>query len=152
MPVKICAFFTGLVYLFFGISGLFPSLVFLPPPRTRYYDMNMVGHWGFLFTWLPVNPVHNIVYIIIGVAGVFAAAFEMTATAYARGMFFLMFLFTVVGFLPFDIDHVWGLMPLFAWNVMLHSVTAMLMYYYGFIYPLDRGGSEPPSQMQTLRV
>jgi hypothetical protein len=63
-----------------------------------------------------------------------------------------MFLFAVTGLLPFGIAQLFGLMPLFAWNIMLHSVTAMLLYYYGFIYPLDLGGKEPISQVRTLQV
>lgn len=31
-------------------------------------------------------------------------------------------------------------MPLFIWNIMLHAVTAILAYYYGWVYPLDLGG------------
>jgi len=152
MPAKICVFLTGLVYLVFGICGFFPSLVYLPPPRLRYYDMAIIGHWGFLFTWLPVNPVHNILYVIIGGTAIFAAALRSTAIWYARGMFFVMFLLTVTGLLPFGIAQLWGLIPLFAWNIMLHTVTAVLLYYYGFIYPLDLGGKEPISQTQTLQV
>jgi Domain of unknown function (DUF4383) len=150
MSVKVCVFLTGLVYLFFGIAGLFPSLVYPPPPRLRYYDMTMVGPWGFLFTWLPVNLVHDILYIVIGAVALPAAVLRSTAILYARGLFFVMVMLTVVGFLPFGIAQVGGLIPLFAWNVMLHSVTAMLLYYFGFIYPLDLGGKEPPSEMLTL--
>jgi hypothetical protein len=152
MPAKICVFLTGVVYLFFGISGFFPSLVSLPPPRLRFYDMTIIGHWGFLFSWLPVNPVHNVVYVIIGGVAILAAVSQFTAVWYARGLFFVMFLFAVTGLLPFGIAQLFGLMPLFAWNIMLHSVTAMLLYYYGFIYPLDLGGKEPISQVRTLQV
>ncbi len=150
MAVKICIFLTGLVYLFFGIAGLYPSLVYPPPPRLQFYDMTIIGHWGFLFTWLPVNIVHDILYIVIGGAAIPAAIWRSTAILYARGLFFLMFGLTVIGFLPFGIDRLWGLIPLFDWNVMLHSVTAMLLFYYGFIYPIDLGGREPPTEMLAL--
>jgi hypothetical protein len=152
MPVKICVFLTGLLYLFFGICGFFPSLVYLPPPRLRFYDMHIIGHWGFLFTWLPVNPVHNILYLIIGGVAVLASPIRFTAIQCARGLFFVMFMLAVTGFLPFGIAELWGFLPLFSWNVMLHIVTAMLLYYYGFIYPLDLGGKEPISQTQTVPV
>ncbi len=152
MPVKICVFLTGLVYLFFGICGFVPAFIYLPPPRLRYYDMHMIGHWGFLFTWLAVNPVHNILYLIIGGGAILASPLRFTAIGYARGLFFVTFMLTFTGLLPLGIAQLWGLLPLFGWNVMLHSVTAMLLYYYGFIYPLDLGGREPISQMQTLQV
>ena len=147
MAVKVCVFLTGLVYLFFGIAGLFPQFVFFPPPRLRFYDTPIVGHWGFLFTWLPVNLIHDILYIITGAFAVLASPLRPAAIAYARGLFFLMVMLTFTGFLPFGFDDLWGLIPLFSWNVMLHSVTAMLLFYYGFIYPLDLGGREPISQL-----
>jgi len=143
MAAKFVVFLTALVYLMFGICGFFPALVIMPPPRLRFYAMPMIGHYGFLFNWLPVNIVHNIVYIIIGCAALVACFNRTTAIWYARGLFFIMFAFSVVGFLPFGFNHLWGFMPLFEWNVMLHIITAMLLYYYGFIYPLDWGGPEP---------
>jgi hypothetical protein len=132
------------------MCGLFPAMVYLPPPRTNYYDMTIFGHWGYLFTWLPVNPVHNIVYILIGGGALVMSAFRESAILYARALFFLMVIFTITGFLPFGAAELWGVMPLFDWNVMLHSVTAMLLFYYGFIYPLDWGGKEPAAQMRSL--
>ncbi len=142
MPTKICSILTGLVYLFFGICGFMPSLVYLPPDRLRFYDMDIVGHWGFLFTWLPVNPVHNVIYVLLGALGVSAAAFFATATLYCRAVFAVTLMFTLVGLLPLGASEVWGLLPLFSWNIMLHAVTAIICYYYGFIYPLDLGGKE----------
>jgi hypothetical protein len=143
MAVKVCVFLVGLVYLFFGIAGLFPQFVYFPPPRLQFYDMPMIGQWGFLFTWLPVNLVHDIFYIIIGGLAVVMSPIRSAAILYARGIFFVMVMLTFAGFLPFGIAEIWGLIPLFAWNVMLHAVTAILLYYYGFIYPLDWGGREP---------
>ena len=69
-----------------------------------------------------------------------------------RGLFFLMVMLTGIGFLPLGLARLGGLIPLFDWNVMVHSITAILMYYYGFIYPLDWGGKEPPEQMVTIRA
>jgi hypothetical protein len=147
MATKVCVFLIGLVYLFFGIAGLFPQFVFFPPPRTRFYDMSMLGHWGFLFTWMPVNLVHDILYILLGAFAVPMALVRSSAILYARTVFFLAVIMVISGFLPFGIDRLWGLIPLFSWNIMFHTVTALLLYYFGFIYPLDLGGKEPLSEM-----
>lgn len=147
MAARVAVFMIGLLFLLFGIAGMFPSLVFLPPPRLRYYEMHMIGPWGFLFGWMPVNYVHNVIYILLGGTGVLAGLFRTTAIVYARYIFFVLVMFTFAGFLPFGIDRLWGVLPLFDWNIMFHSCLAMLLYYYGFIYPLDWGGKEPPSQM-----
>ena len=150
MSAKVCVFFVGLVYLFFGIAGLFPSLVDPPPPQSIYYEMTIIGHWGYLFTWLPVNLIHNIVYLIIGGLAIPASLLRPIATFYARIIFFVMVSFVILGFLPFGISYLGGLIPLLDWNIMLHTITAVLLYYFGFIYPLDLGGRELPAELLTL--
>ena len=150
MSAKVCVFLTGLVYVFFGVAGLFPDLVYPPPPRIIYYQMPIVGHWGYLFTWLPVNLPHDCLYIAIGGLGILASPLRATAILYARATFFLMILLVGIGFLPLGLSSLGGLMPLFDWNIMLHTVTAILLYYFGFVYPLDLGGKEPPNEV--LRI
>jgi hypothetical protein len=140
MASKLCALFIGMIYLFFGISGLFPGFVHLPPTRLLYDQMHIVGSWGYLYSWLPVNLVHDILYIAIGSAGILAAVTFSTSVAYCRGMLWLALLLMFLGMMPFGIAQVWGLLPLFAWNVMVHAITAVLVYYYGYVYPLDFGG------------
>jgi len=147
MASKISALIIGFVYLFFGISGLFPSFLYLPPHRLRYFEMEMIGRWGFLFGWLPSNLVHSIVYIILGAAGVLTCLSFAMAIRYCRGMFAITLLFTVLGFLPGGVSYLGGFMPLFSWNIMLHTVTTIAAYYYGWVYPLDLGGPEPESEM-----
>ena len=142
MPTRMCALVTGMVYLFFGICGFIPAVVYLPPSRLGFYDMTIIGHWGFLFTLLPVNPVHNVIYILIGAGGVLSAPFVGIATLFCRAVFIVTLLFALVGLLPLGASYVWGLLPLYSWNVMFHVVTAILCYYYSFIYPLDLGGQE----------
>jgi hypothetical protein len=147
MSAKVCVFFVGLVYVFFGVTGLCPSCVYPPPHQLAYYEMTIVGRWGYLFGWLPVNLPHDLLYLLIGTVAVIASFFRPTTILYARGTFFLMILLVFTGLLPFGLARLGGLIPLFDWNIMLHSVTAILLYYFGFIHPLDLGGKEAPSQM-----
>lgn len=153
MPTRLCALMIGAIYLFFGICGLDRSLVFPAPDIWTYQEMNKLFGFGYLFSWLPVNLVHNILYIAIGGAGVLAAVAFTTAQRYCQGVFALTFLLVVTGFMPLGMSYVWGLLPLFSWNILLHTVTAVLVYYYGFIYPLDRGGAvsvEDPTQAEAI--
>jgi len=146
MSSRICALLLGVVYLLFGIMGLFDPFVSLPPDRLRFYNMQMLGDWGFLFGWMPVNLVHDVLYILIGAGGVLGALTFSTARSYCRGIFVITCTFTIIGLLPLGADRLWGLLPLFSWNLMFHGVTAMLAYYYGIVYPLDLGGPEPATQ------
>src|SRR5581483_8024948 len=146
MAARIAVFLTALLFLFFGIAALFPSLIFLPPPRLRYYDMHMIGTWGYLFGWMPVNLLHDVIYIVLGSSGLIASPLRTAAIWYCRGVFFLALSFACLGFLPLGIDRLWGLLPLFDWNIMFHTVLAILMYYFGFIYPVDWGAPMKPDE------
>lgn len=136
MATKLFTFITSLVFLFFGISGMYDTLLSLPPARLRFFTMHS-GHWGFLYGWLPVNPVHNVIYILLGGLGVLMSPILFYARLWAGGIFAIMLMFVLLGLLPFGFSDLWGWLPLFHWNVMLHAVIAMLAYYFAFIYPLD---------------
>ena len=143
MPSKLCALLLGLVYLFWGISGLIPGLVHLPQTEIRFYSDEWSSRWGFVYSWLPSNHVHSIVYIVLGAAVVFSFIAFGLATRYCKAMFAITLLFVIAGFLPFGVSSLWGIMPLFGYNIMLHTITAILAYYFGWIYPLDLGGPMP---------
>ena len=142
MPTKIASFFMGAIYLAFGIMGCIPSLVWPPPPRLDYWEYSMVGKWGYLLGWMPVNIVHNIAFIALGASGILAAPVFFGAKWYCRGLFVIGVGMVTLGIMPLGIDRVWGLIPLFDWNVMFNTVFTILAYYFGFIYPLDLGGPE----------
>lgn len=140
MPTRLFAVVAGSFYALLGILGLIPAFLWFPDDRLRFYDVHVIAHYGFLFGWMPTNLIHNLLYIAVGGAGVLAALSFTSATWFSRGLLVLTANLTLLGLMPFGIDHLWGLMPLFSWNLMVHVVTATLAYYYGFIYPLDRGG------------
>jgi hypothetical protein len=50
-------------------------------------------------------------------------------------LFVIAVFFLVVGLLPLGIGDVWGYFPLSGWNVPIHAVTAILAWYYGFVFP-----------------
>jgi hypothetical protein len=148
MAVKIGALSLGIIFLFFGIAGFFPGLVTLPLDRLRFFNVTVLWRWGFLFGWMPTNPVHNIVYTILGIGGIGAAPVFRWARAYCQGMFAVTVLFVMLGVAPLGISRLWGLIPLFDWNILFHTVAALIAFYLGWVYPLDLGGPEPESEMR----
>ena len=108
-----------------------------PPEQLHFYRLWIIGGWGFVYGWMPVNIVHNILYIAVGVGGLGAIITFTTARWYCIGLFWLSLQLMVIGFLPWNINNLWGFCPLFGWNVMLHTITAIAAWYYGYVYPLD---------------
>lgn len=135
MPRLACLVW-GLIFLALGVCGFVPRYVEAVPNREWAQYIAISAGYGYLFGWLPINVVHNIVYILLGTGGMLSAATRGMAEAYARALFMLMVLFVALGISPDPISRVGGLMPLFDWNVMLHLLAGVIMWYAGMIYPL----------------
>lgn len=78
----------------------------------------------------PVNVVHNVVHLVIGLIGI-GAFFGGQAVAYCRGMAVLFAILTLAGFLP---QPLLGIVPLGGADIPLHAVTAILAALAGWLY------------------
>ena len=134
MPTRYFALVAGVIYLFLGVCGFVAEFILPPPARIDFWTIGFPVGYGMLFGFLPTNVVHNIVYALIGVAGVLAARNVVAATRYGRLLFGVMVFFVVFGLLPRPVSTVAGLLPLFGFNVGVHTVTAVLAWYFGFIF------------------
>lgn len=133
MALRLFAFFIGLAYTFLGILGFIPQANWDPSmPRLRQLDIAF-GH-GYLGGFLPVNIPHNILWLLIGVGGIVASFNLLSARTYARGLFALTTAFAFIGFIPLGVSMLWGFLPLEGWNILVHAWTAMLAWYFGYVY------------------
>jgi hypothetical protein len=134
----------GLIYTALGLCGFFARLLTPPPDRIQYQALNAVPMgYGFLFGFLPTNLLHNILYLLIGVTALLAAFTYPIARRCAQALCLLLIALVFIGFSPFGIRDLWGTIPLFGWNVLLHTVSAVLCWYFGFIYDPDQLALEP---------
>ena len=76
----------------------------------------------------PVNVVHNLVHLLIGLLGIAAFA-TGRQIAYCRGMAVAFTVLTVAGFLP---QPLLGLVPLGGADIPLHAATAILAALAGW--------------------
>lgn len=78
----------------------------------------------------PVNVLHNIVHLLVGLLGI--AAFMTGRTVeYARGVAIVFAVLVVAGFLP---QPFLGLVPLGGADIALHALTAILAAAAGWLY------------------
>lgn len=134
MATRLFALVVGTFYTLLGIAGFIPMCMWRPE-RARLRMNGIHFHGGQVIGMLDVNWAHNIIWILIGLAGVFAAPRFAWSKTYAQALFVVATLFTIVGLLPLGIGELWGYLPLFGWNVLIHAITAILAWYYGFVYP-----------------
>jgi len=131
MNARYFALVFGFIYALVGLAGLvFPGMTVhhdIPPA-----DLAFSGGFGYLFGLFPVNVLHNLVHLGLGVWGVIAGNTTRYAVQYARALAIIFAVLTLMGLIP-ALNVTFGLIPLYGHDVWLHALTAMIAAYFGFI-------------------
>lgn len=109
----------GWVLILVGIAGFFSG------------SMNMMH--GEELGLLPVNIVHNIVHILIGLWGLNAARTLDGATAYCKQAGVLFLLLGILGMIPAVVEMFATIVPLGGHAFLLHLVLGLVLGSFGFI-------------------
>jgi len=119
----------GIVFFAVGVLGFVAGLK-SPPPLWAPL-MVADGEYGLLLGLFPVNWIHNLVHLIIGIAAWRASNTMSDARKFARGLAILYGGLAVMGLIPV-LNSTFGLIPLFGHDVWLHAATAAIAAYFGF--------------------
>ena len=119
----------GIIYILVGIVGFIPGINVM----NNMPDMGVtaVTSYGYLLGLFPVNAVHNVVHLAIGIWGVTSAGSFATARTYARSIAVLYGILAIAGFFP-GFNTLFGLVPLFGYDVWLHALSAIVAAYVGW--------------------
>jgi len=120
----------GVLYLVVGILGFVPALRTAPPFDAPHLDAG--AGYGYLFGLFPINDLHNVVHILIGIFGIALSAKFSAARLYCRTLFVLFGVLTFLGFLP-QADVLFGLIPIFSNDTWLNAVSAIIVAYFGYV-------------------
>jgi Domain of unknown function (DUF4383) len=112
----------GWVFILVGVLGFFGF---------AGGTMSM-GTPGNLLGLFPVNLLHNVVHILIGLWGLNAARTPEGATAYCKQAGVLYLLLAILGFIPATATMLANLVPIGGNDVYLHLVLAVILCYFGF--------------------
>ncbi len=122
--------FIGVLFLAVGILGFIPVFRSTPHPNA-VPGLFADGGYGLLFGLFPVNWIHNLVHIGVGIAGLFSAGSVSKARSFSRGLAWFYGVLAVMGVIP-PLSMGFGLVPLHGWEVWLHGITAAFAAYYGY--------------------
>jgi hypothetical protein len=123
------ALVVGIIYLVIGIAGFIPGLV----QGQDYPDLAVDAGSGALLGLFPVNVVHHLVHLLVGVLGIAAYRTFDTARLYARGLAIVFGVLAVMGLISAaNLHTMFGLTPLFSHDVWLHAGTAIIAAYFGW--------------------
>ena len=121
--VQAAALIFGLIYLLAGLLGFLPLLG---------------GSGGLtnraLFGIFQVNLFHNLVHIVIGIAGLAAASSTANSRTFGQVVGVILVLLGVIGL--FNANPL-GLLYIGQADIALHLVSGGILAYFGFVAPVS---------------
>src|SRR5215203_3304265 len=109
MMTRRFALVVGIVYLVVGIAGFIPGLV----QGQDYPDLAIDTGSGALLGLFPVNVVHHLVHLLIGILGIAAYRAFDTARLYSRALAIVYGVLAVLGLIEAgNLNTLFGLVPL----------------------------------------
>src|SRR3954468_14130925 len=132
MKTSTFALIFGLAYLAAGVLGLIPAMLTPPPvdaPPTTFAVL-----YGYLLGRFPVNIVHTLLNLALGIWGISAWRGRASSSTYARSLAVLFGVLAVLGLLPMT-NTLFGIMPIDSNDVWLHGLSAVIAGYFGWRDP-----------------
>ncbi|HEX7124541.1 MAG TPA: DUF4383 domain-containing protein [Thermodesulfobacteriota bacterium] len=132
MQTRYFALVAGLVYALAGIAGFVPA--FRTALNGAAPALAIDTGAGRLFGLFPINVLHNLVHLGLGIWGLAAYARYSAARTFSRGLAWILGVLAVMGFFP-GLNTLFGLTPLFDHDIWLHGATALIAAYFGYRTP-----------------
>lgn len=129
MHIQTFARIYGIVFLVVGVGGFIPGIT---QPHV-HPGLTLTAASGLELGLFPVNVLHNIVHILFGAWGLWAARDIASARLYARVVAVAYALLTIMGLIPAT-NTTFGLVPIYGHDVWLHALLAAVAAYFGFVH------------------
>ena len=150
MLTRYFALIVGIVYVAVGIAGFFSGL----GDERATPGLQVESHYRDLFGLFPVNVLHNIVHLVVGVGGILAFATYNYARSYSRVLAIVYALLAVMGmFDAANLNTTFDYIPIFSHDIWLHAATAAVAAYFGWgpVPATDVHAGERPASAEEQR-
>lgn len=134
----------GIVFTLIGILGFIPNLVVPAQPAP---ELAVTAGYGYLMGFFPINVLHNIVHLTVGILGIASYPNYKNARLFARGLAIFYGVLAVSGLTPV-LRTTFGLIPIYSNDIWLHALTALIAAFVGFGTPPV--SAEEQAQQQEL--
>jgi hypothetical protein len=135
-PGQYFALTIGILFVLIGVAGFIPELVKSPTADPDAVNLSYTQGYGYLMGLFPINVLHNIVHLTVGLLGIFASLSLGSARLFSGVLALFYGLLTVLGLFP-PTQSMFGLAPLFGNDLWLHAGTAAIATYFGFLAKPD---------------
>jgi uncharacterized protein DUF4383 len=129
MKAPVIARVLGIAFLLAGILGFAPFVTVPAGLTAEWVTLN--ASYGFLVALFPVNVVHDVIHVLFGIWGLLAAGSFAAAVRYCRSIAWIYGLLVVLGAIPIT-NTLFGIVPIYGFDVGLHLLVALLAFYGGY--------------------
>lgn len=141
------ALILGIAYLAAGLMGFIPA--FLRPPAADAPPTTFTLLYGQLVGLFPVNILHSLVHLAIGVWGLMAWKGAAHPKVFARALAMLFGVLAAAGLIP-GLNTMFGFIPLHGHDVWLHAGTAAVAAYFGWRSEVSMERRQVPDRRQRM--
>lgn len=131
MNTRTFAMVWGVLFRLAGASGFIPGLS--SPPHREHPELVIDAFYGQALGLFPVNILHNLVHLAFGVWGLVAYRSLSASKTYAKAVAIIYAGLMVAGMIP-GLDTMFGLVPLFGNDILLHLFLGGVAAYFGFVH------------------
>jgi hypothetical protein len=135
-PGQYFALIVGILFTLVGVSGFISGLVQPASVSPEAAGLGFTSGYGDLMGLFPINILHNLVHLTVGLAGILASLSIGSARLYSGVLALFYGALTVMGLIPATQSSL-GWIPIFGNDVWLHGLTAAIAAYFGFIATPD---------------
>lgn len=135
MGVTKFTFYIGVVFIIVGVLGFIPS--FVHSAHLTDPDLILESGYGRIFGTFPVNFLHNILHVALGLWGVLVAKDVAKSIYFCRTSAVFFAVISLMGLIP-GMNTLFGLLPVFGHDVWLHAIFAVACAYFGFVPVRDQ--------------
>lgn len=135
-PGQYFALIIGIAFLLMGVAGFIPGLVNPPIAAPEAVNLGVTRGYGYLLGLFPINVLHNVVHLSVGVLGILGSFSLGSARLFSGALALFYGLLAIFGLFP-PTQSTLGLIPIFGNDVWLHAVTAAIATYFGFFATPD---------------
>lgn len=119
----------GIAFLLAGILGFAPYVTVPPDLTAQWLTLN--ANYGFLAGVFPVNVAADLIHVLFGVWGLAASGAFASSVRYCRSIAWIYAVLVVLGAIPIT-NTLFGVAPIYGYDVALHFVVALLAFYGGY--------------------
>jgi hypothetical protein len=138
------AFLVGVAFTIAGIGGFIGGIT-QPIPADAPHLM-VEANYGLLLGLFPINVLHNLFHLAIGVGGLLTFRNTAHARRFLQIFGSVLILLTIMGFVP-QLNTTFGLVPIFGHDIWLHGLEGIIALYLVFVVK-----PEPTSMLSKMTV